>query len=57
MLTQTEARPAAGDVLKHWPIETSDQRPSTYVSAEEFHEALHQVYRIALFRLEEAFST
>ena len=43
MLTQTEARPAAGDVLKNWPIETSDQRPSTHVSAEEFREALSRV--------------
>ena len=43
MLTQTGARPAAGDVLKNWPIETSDQRPSTHVSAEEFREALSRV--------------
>ena len=43
MLTQTEARPAAGDVLKNWPIETSDQRPSPHVSAEEFREALSRV--------------
>ena len=43
MLTQTQARPAAGDVLKNWPIETSDQRPSTHVSAEEFREALSRV--------------
>jgi len=43
MLTQTGARPAAGDVLKNWPIEASDQRPSTHVSAEEFREALSRV--------------
>jgi hypothetical protein len=43
MLTQTEIRPAAGDVLKNWPIEAPVQKPSTHVSAAEYREALSRV--------------
>ncbi len=35
MLTQTETRPAARDVLKNWPIEATVPKPSTDVSAAE----------------------
>jgi hypothetical protein len=43
MLAQTETRPAAGDVLKNWPIEASVPKPSTHVSAAEYREALARV--------------
>ncbi len=43
MLTQTEIRPAAGDVLKDWPIEAPVHRALVHVSAEEFREALSRV--------------
>jgi len=43
MLTQTETRPAAGDVLENWPVEASVPKPSTHVSAAEYREALARV--------------